>query len=72
MIIDFFSFKPRAIESIKCGLCNQRIELSRLNCNHIICDACMEIQLMYSKNIPCFQCKGVQWKDPYSSPPTRL
>jgi len=43
-----------------CGLCGESSELNFLKCNHIICEGCLDTQLLYT-NKPCFLCLGIKW-----------
>jgi hypothetical protein len=48
------------IQNKSCGLCGESSELNFLKCNHIICEGCLDTQLLYT-NKPCFICLGIKW-----------
>ena len=57
---NFFTSVIPPTQNKCCGLCGESYELNFLKCNHIICEGCLDTQLLYS-NIPCFICLGMKW-----------
>ena len=46
-----------------CQICDIKKNVIVLNCNHKICECCIEIQKLYTTN-DCFLCSFPNWKFP--------